>query len=196
MTEVREHGADGVGRGAARERRTSGQQLAEHGAQREEVGARVEHFAPQLLRGRIADGTRKGAVSGLESGFGLRPLGNDRCPGNAEVEDFEDALVRQKRFAGLRSQWITALEWAAASALRNLARISSHGGGATDRPGERLRQRLTFEILHDQESQAALLADVVERADVRMVVCGDRAGLPFDQRQTRWPAHWRRRAAP
>ena len=40
-----------------------------------------------------------------------------------------------------------------------------------------LRQRLAFEIFHHQEINAVLLADVVERADVRMIQAGD--GLRF-----------------
>ncbi len=40
-----------------------------------------------------------------------------------------------------------------------------------------LRQRLAVEILHDQEVDPVLGADVVERADMRMVQGGDRSGL-------------------
>ena len=36
-----------------------------------------------------------------------------------------------------------------------------------------LRERLAFEILHHQKINSVLMADVVERADVRMIQAGD-----------------------
>ena len=43
-----------------------------------------------------------------------------------------------------------------------------------------IRQRLAFEILHDEERGAILFADVVQRADVRMIELRDRAGLAIE----------------
>ena len=43
-----------------------------------------------------------------------------------------------------------------------------------------LRQRLAIEILHDQEVDPVLAADVVERADVWMVQRGNRAGFALE----------------
>ena len=43
---------------------------------------------------------------------------------------------------------------------------------------EALGQRLTVQVLHDEERHAVLLADVVKRADVRMADASDRSGLP------------------
>ena len=42
------------------------------------------------------------------------------------------------------------------------------------------RQRLAFEVLHDEERGAPLLADVVERADVRVIELRDRPCLPLE----------------
>ena len=39
---------------------------------------------------------------------------------------------------------------------------------------------LAFQILHDQEVDPVLLADVMERADVRMVQARDRLGFPLE----------------
>ena len=41
-------------------------------------------------------------------------------------------------------------------------------------PSQPVRERLAFEILHHQEVDAILVADVVQRADVRMIQRGDR----------------------
>ena len=57
-------------------------------------------------------------------------------------------------------------------------------------PREPLGQRLALEPLHDQEVDAVLVADVVERADVRVIERRDRARLALEAR-----APIRRRAA-
>ena len=43
-----------------------------------------------------------------------------------------------------------------------------------------LRERLAFEVLHDQIVDAVLVADVVKRADVRMVERSDRFGFALE----------------
>ena len=45
---------------------------------------------------------------------------------------------------------------------------------------EPVGERLAFEVLHDQVVDAVLLADVVERADVRMAERGDRLRLALE----------------
>ena len=52
-----------------------------------------------------------------------------------------------------------------------------HGQGA---PFQARRQRLPFHQLHDQVVGGALLADVVQRADVRVVEAGNRASLALE----------------
>jgi hypothetical protein len=42
-----------------------------------------------------------------------------------------------------------------------------------------LGQRLALQVLHDQESRAVLRADVVKRADMRVLQGGDRFGFPL-----------------
>ena len=41
-------------------------------------------------------------------------------------------------------------------------------------------QRLTLEVLHDQEVDPVLFTDVMERADVRMIQARDRTGLALE----------------
>src|SRR5262245_61772756 len=43
-----------------------------------------------------------------------------------------------------------------------------------------VRERLPFEILHHQVVDAVLLADVIERADIRMIQRRDRASFPLE----------------
>src|SRR5205085_2172405 len=46
--------------------------------------------------------------------------------------------------------------------------------------GEPRRQRLTFQILHDEKMQPVVLPNVVERPDMRVVEARDRVGLAFE----------------
>ena len=59
---------------------------------------------------------------------------------------------------------------------RHAERLAQRQRPARDRVGE----RLPFEVLHDQVVDAVLMADVVERADVRMVQPRDRARLAVE----------------
>ena len=43
-----------------------------------------------------------------------------------------------------------------------------------------LRQTLAIEVLHDEKVDPVLMPDVVKRADVRMVQCGDRTCLALE----------------
>ena len=57
-----------------------------------------------------------------------------------------------------------------------MATFSASSSGSAPRRDPR-GQRLAFQVLHHQEVDAVLVADVVQRADVRMVQRGD--GLRF-----------------
>ena len=43
-----------------------------------------------------------------------------------------------------------------------------------------LRERIAFQILHHQVIDVVLLADIVERADMRVIQAGNRAGLTLE----------------
>ena len=45
---------------------------------------------------------------------------------------------------------------------------------------EAISKRLALQVLHNQEVEAVMTADVVERADVRMIESGNRAGLALE----------------
>ena len=63
---------------------------------------------------------------------------------------------------------------------------SGHGLGDLDRlvhrlaPGHGRREWLALDVLHDQVGRVAIVADVVEGADVRVVERGDRACLALE----------------
>ena len=43
-----------------------------------------------------------------------------------------------------------------------------------------LRESIAFQILHDQVINVVLLAHIVERADIRVIQAGNRAGLTLE----------------
>ena len=63
--------------------------------------------------------------------------------------------------------------------VRDLDSKSKHLLQRQRSAGEALRQRLPLEVLHHQVLDAVLIADVVERADVRMRQLRDRLCLPL-----------------
>ena len=85
-------------------------------------------------------------------------------------------------FAGFRSRCTMPVPCARSSASAicdadAAAPRQSAAGPASSRVGE----RLAFEVLHDQECRCpSCFADVVQRADVRMIERGDRARLALE----------------
>ena len=67
----------------------------------------------------------------------------------------------------------------ASACARAVACFSASSRGSGPHASLR-RERFSFEILHDEELEAVLLADVVERADVGMVQPRDGSGLALE----------------
>jgi hypothetical protein len=98
---------------------------------------------------------------------------------SAEVEDFD---------AGLRQHDVRRLQIAVHDAvpMRVLERVDDVDRVLKQlldrqRSGEQaLAERLTLDVLHDQEWNAVVFAEVVQRADVRVIHRGERAGLALE----------------
>jgi hypothetical protein len=93
---------------------------------------------------------------------------------------FSSSPSVMKTFSGLRSRWMTPFACAAASDLRAPQQRLAHVQPVL----EALAQRLSFEQLHDQvrHRRAGLrqLADVVQRAEVRVAERRQRARLALE----------------
>ena len=100
-----------------------------------------------------------------------------------EIEQLGAAL-RQHDVAGLQIAMDDARAVRLVQRARDLNRVSSAPGSSGQaRACSRLQpigQRLAFEILHHQEVDTVLLADVVQRADVRMVQLRDGARFAIE----------------
>src|SRR5262249_51261005 len=120
-----------------------------------------------------------------DAGRRAREGGRDTGPRQAEVEQLR---VQSAAAASARQKDVARLEIAMddAGAMGAVER-----GGHLRRDGERVgewqrparearRERLAFEALHDDERGAAIVADVMQRADVRMGELRYRARFAFE----------------
>ena len=81
---------------------------------------------------------------------------------------------------GFRSRWVTPLRCALSSALAIWVPYCSTCGGWQRPLFQPLGQRLSFQVFHDDEINAVLPADVVQRADVGMIQAGNNFGLALE----------------
>ncbi len=157
--------------------------LVQQRAQREDVGARIHRARFELLGRHVLERADQHALR--------RDRRVARCAGLAAENAFHRRAGQaevQQLGAGARQHDVGRLEIAMdhAVAMRPVERIGDLGAVADDlvrrqRPARQAAgQRLAFEVLHDEEGDAVLLADVVEHADVRVVQGRDRAGLAVE----------------
>ena len=157
----------------AAEGRRPGEELVDDDAQGEDVRPLVRRLGLDLLRRHVAGRADEHARTG-ERSFDCRQLGHcvrgeRRAPGDAEVE-YLDAVVR-------RDHDVSRLEIAVDDALRVRGGDggSDPGGvgkGAIEREpgrGNGAIERHAGDVLHDEEVDAAVLLDGVDRDAVRVI---------------------------
>ena len=112
-------------------------------------------------------------------------VGPDRF-GEAEVEDFHDAIRRDFDVAGFRSRWTIPRSCAASSASAicfAMFSASSTARRRAPRPSQALGQGLAFDELHDRARTPSVLFDAVNRADVWMIERRQHPRLALEARQ-------------
>jgi hypothetical protein len=154
-------------------------------AQRKNIAAGIRFVAFDLLGRHVGDGANDGTVHGHGRGA-RRHVGESGSAGQGRI-GFGQAEIQQLG-AGFCEHDVAGLEIAVGDAIA-VRFIESAGNLRAEREhlrrGERsflqaLRQRLAFEEFHDDEIHAVLLADVVQRADVRMIEAGNDFGFAFE----------------
>ena len=114
----------------------------------------------------------------MAQGAGPRPP--ERQLGQPEVQDLRLAAVGQEDVRRLDVTMDDSL------AVRAVERIGDLDADVDDLVGlqgpgrEPIPKRLSLHQLHDDERVALVLADVVDRADVRVIQCGGRARLELE----------------
>jgi hypothetical protein len=161
----------------AGERRPSGQHLEQDRPDREEVAAEVEALAAHLLGRHVPRRPHQHprARDVVRDGERLREVGVHR-PRQAEVEELH-AVHGQENVRGLE---VAVHDPARVQRLqgREDAEADGQGLGDAQRPAlEALGERLPLQQLHGDEHLPAVLADLVDLADVRVVDRGRGPGL-------------------
>ncbi len=90
-----------------------------------------------------------------------------------------------KMFAGLMSRWMMPAVWAASRASAIWMPSGEHRLEVEWTGGEPVLQRRALQILHGDERSPVLLADVIDRADVRVVQRRGGPGLALKAAQGR-----------
>ena len=166
---------DERGLARARERLAPRDHLVEHGAEREDVRARVGFLALELLGRHVLEGPEDRAglreVRGAGHGrqrrqAGLLRHGRHRL-GEAEVEQLH-ARLRDHDVAGLQIPVHDPLPVRLVERVGDLDAVAQRLIERQRALAEPVAERLALEVLHDEVLGLALAADVVERADVRM----------------------------
>ena len=163
-------------------RQPAGEALEHHDAERENIGPPVKRPAARLLGRHVpwrADDDA--ALARIRPGRGIGRAGQ-RQPREAKIDHFHVPAGADDDVGRLD----VAVDQAAAvrrgQRLSDFTRIAH---GVVDRQGsaaQPVAQRLPFDVLDDEEVDAVVTADVVERADVRMIEAGDRASFLLEAR--------------
>ncbi len=162
--------------------------LVDDGAQRPEVRPRIRRPPLQLLRRHVLKGADDHALPRQARGLrGHRRHHLHRrrlvpVPGQLRQPEVEQlrAALRQHDVPGLQVPVDHALPVRGAQGVRDL-RGDRQRLLQRQRPFlQALRERLPGEVLHHEEHLALVIADVVERADVRVVQAGDGLRLALE----------------
>ena len=182
---------DDRGRRPSFERAPAREHLVQHQAERKDVGSGVERIAEGLLgrhiQHRAHGGARVGQDAGVlafRPGYGARRLGRHR----------RQTEVEQLRVAARRDEDVRRLHVAMddAGAVRGAERVGDLHAHADNRLHRQRPGRQHFEqrqaaqqFHHDIRPVLGLrrLADVVDRADVRMIQPGERVRFALETQQ-------------
>jgi hypothetical protein len=168
---------DGAQLCRADERPAAGQHLVEHGAERKDVGSRVDGAPFGLFGGHIGRGSHDQP--------GPRPQRRHRLFSGRALDELREAEVEDLRAAVARDHDVGRLDVAMDDAV---GMRRGERGGHLRAVLERCRhwqralgddpiERRAFNQLHRDERRAGVLVDVVDRDDVRVVEGGGRARL-------------------
>ena len=183
-------GGEGLHRALAAERAVARRDLVEDRAEGELVAPEVHRLPPGLLRRHVAGGAedRSGVGVGALEGEGLgggrlavrvrrllpRTRGDEL--GQAEVQQLDPAVPRDHHVLRLEVAVDDPRGMGLREAFGDLRRVvegrPAEGGPS---PGEERPQRAAVHQLHHDVGPAVVVADLVDRHDVRVVEGGGRA---------------------
>jgi hypothetical protein len=144
-----------------------GDHFVQHRPEGEDISARVDLAALELLGRDVGEGAEHLALECQRGGGAILSDGACADLGQAEVEQLGTAS-REHHVGRLQVSMHHPSAMRARQALGNLHR-ARQGLGEDHRPLRQPgRERDALELLHDQEQQSVLLAHVEDGADVRV----------------------------
>ena len=158
------------------ERQPPGRHLVQHDAERPDVAARVRALAKEHFRRNV--GQRSREHSGLHHIDRLRRAIDDAAAGAArqpEVEDLGAAGPADGDVGGLQIAMDHAALVCVAQRRGDLLAVANGGLGGEAILRDQFGEGSPFDELHRDERAPADLADLVDRADVRMIQMRSRA---------------------
>ena len=169
----------------ALESATAGQHLVENGAECEHVGAGVGLQAFELLRCHVLQRSEDGAL--LRQTRRCRRHHRRAVACEQRRHRLREAEVEKLRAAG-REHDVRGFQVAVddprlmglVQRIGNLDRMPQRALQRQRTFRERRRERLAIEVLHDEIGDAVLLADVVQRADMRVIELRNRPCLAVE----------------
>ncbi len=170
-----------------REGLAPGGHLVEGGSEREDVASRVGLLSFELLGSHVLEGAEKRSLGrhGRRVRRHCGKPGQDRRRrsrfpfGKAEIQELHSRL-RHHDVAGLQVPVHDPLPVRLVESVGDLEAVTQNQLGRKRASGEPRRERLAFEVLHDDVVGFALAADVVQGADVRVGDRRDRLRLPLE----------------
>ena len=171
--------------------------FVEDDAEREEVAARVEVFAADLLGRHVGDGAECAAgagemsfvrslcCGGIGNGVGTDGSGAGNF-GEAEVENFRAATLGDENVCGLD---VAVNDASVVSGVEGVGAVDADFEEAFEfqrARGDEVLQRGAVEEFHCDKGAAVVFADVVDGADVGMIQRGGGACFTFEAFERLW----------
>jgi hypothetical protein len=165
---------------AAVERTLAGEHLVEHHAEREDVAAHVAGPTHRLFGRHVGDGSHHRARLGHRQLRGRFALVGAEALGQPEVENLREAVGRDDHVGRFQIAVEDAARMRFGQAVSNLNGVVERLIEAQGTSCHSLRQCFSLEILHHEEVDAILAADVEQRANVGVAQPGHGACLALE----------------
>ena len=177
------------GRRGTDERRLARQGFVNHGAQRKQVGPRVERFAQRLLGRHVRQRAQGGSIAGELPDVARNRLG----AGSVETMGLGEPEIQNLRLSAIRDEDVRWLDIPMddsrrMSGIQGIGQLRAQFQDFVAFEAPLTRQSclecLSPEQFHHDEGLALVIAHFVNRTDVGMIQSGGGTGLTLESRNT------------
>ena len=161
----------------------SGGHLIEDCAERKQVGAGIEFLGARLFRRHVRHCAERAPGTGeLVGGNTLRGKGLDHSWGSGshfgetEIQNLRVAARIDEKICGLDVAMHDAFRVRGVERIRDVDRDGQHRIELHRPIADDVLKRFAFQVFHGDERLAAVLADIVDGANIRVIERGSRLG--------------------